>query len=274
MSPYVGPVLFTAFVWWFATGLILFLDRLSPRTFPWSFAGTTVLAAAALYGLAESRSHATVAGAYCAFACAVGVWGWIEMSFLTGFVTGPRRHGCPAGCSGWAHFTHGVAALLYHELAIALLSVAVLGLTWGGPNRVGAWAFIVLWGMQESAKLNLFLGVVNLGESFLPPHLAYLGSFFRRRRMNALLPVSVAVGAGLAVFEGMRAADPSIDAFGRTGATLLATLLALGAIEHVALVVPVRIERLWRMLDRAPATDDTREARSAVPIRARIEEPV
>jgi putative photosynthetic complex assembly protein 2 len=271
MSPYLGPVLFTAFVWWFATGLILFLDRLSPRTFPWSFAGATGVAAVALYGLAASASIATPAGAYCAFACAVAVWGWIEMSFLTGFITGPRRHGCPQGCSGWAHFGHGVSALLYHEIAIALLSVAVIGLTWGGPNRVGAWAFIVLWGMRESSKLNLFLGVLNLGESFLPPHLAYLGSFFRRRRMNALLPVSVAVGAALALYEGRVASDATVSAFGRTGATLLATLLTLGVLEHLALVIPVRIERLWRLVDR---DSGDAQRRGAVALRARIEEPV
>ena len=266
------PVLFAAFVWWFATGLILFLDRLPMRTFPWSFSAATGVAAASLYGLAASRAEATVAGAYCAFACAVGVWGWIEMSFLTGYITGPRRHGCPQGCSGWPHFRHGVAALLYHELAIVVLSVAVIGLTWGGPNQVGAWAFIILWGMRESAKLNLFLGVVNLGESLLPPHLAYLASFFRRRRMNALLPVSVLAGTGLAIYEGLRAADPANDAFGRAGATLLATLLALGALEHLALVVPVRIELLWKLLDRPPTRGT--ESRVAAPIHAHVEEPV
>jgi putative photosynthetic complex assembly protein 2 len=270
MSTYVTPVLFAAFVWWFATGLILFLDRLPRQTFPWSFAAATGVAAASLYGLASTRTEATVAGAYCAFACAVGVWGWIEMSFLTGYITGPRRHGCPQGCSGWAHFRHGVAALLYHEIAIVLLSLAVLGLTWGGPNQIGAWAFIILWGMRESAKLNLFLGVVNLGESFLPPHLAYLASFFRRRRMNALLPVSVLVGGGLAIHEALRAADPATDAFGRAGATLLATLLALGALEHLALVVPMRIELLWKLLDRKP--EGGAETRSVVAIRAQVEE--
>ena len=274
MSTYVLPVLFTALVWWFATGAILFLDRLSPRTFPWSFAGATGVAAAALYGLAVTRTHATTGGAYCAFACAVAVWGWIEMSFLMGFITGPRRHACAPGCSGWSHFRHGVEALLYHELAIGLLSVAVVGLVWGGPNQVGAWAFVILWGMRESAKLNLFLGVANLGESFLPPHLSYLSSFFRRRRMNALLPASVVAGTVLAILQVLVAADPLAVGFGRTGATLLATLLTLGVIEHLALVVPVRIEALWRLLDRsAPATGNG-EMRTVVAIRGQIEDPV
>ena len=47
--------------------------------------------------------------------------------------------------------------------------------------------------MRESAKLNLFLGVRNLSEEFLPAHLAYLQSYFRRRSMNMLFPFSVTV---------------------------------------------------------------------------------
>ncbi len=28
---------------------------------------------------------------------------------------------------------------------------------------------MALWGMRQSAKLNVFLGVLNLGEQFFPP---------------------------------------------------------------------------------------------------------
>jgi putative photosynthetic complex assembly protein 2 len=44
------------------------------------------------------------------------------------------------------------------------------------PNQVGTGTFAVLWVMRISAKLNLFLGVRNLSEELLPPHLAYLGA--------------------------------------------------------------------------------------------------
>ena len=86
-------------------------------------------------------------------------------------------------------------AILWHELGIVVVGVAIVLVTWGQPNQVATQTFLVLWVMRTSAKLNLFLGVRNLSEEFLPPHLAYLQSFFRRRPMNALLPFSV-LGAG------------------------------------------------------------------------------
>ena len=36
--------------------------------------------------------------------------------------------------------------------------------------------------MRQSAKLNVFLGVRNLSEEFLPQHLHYLQSYFTRSR--------------------------------------------------------------------------------------------
>lgn len=49
--------------------------------------------------------------------------------------------------------------------------------------------------MRTSAKVNLFLGARNLSEEFLPPHLRYMESFFRRRAVNLLFPVSVTVAS-------------------------------------------------------------------------------
>ncbi len=92
-------------------------------------------------------------------------------------------------------------AILWHELAILAVGVALIAVTWGEPNQVGTLTFVVLWVMRTSAKLNLFLGVRNLSEEFLPPHLAYLQSFFRRRAMNPLLPVSV-LGASAVLVMG------------------------------------------------------------------------
>ncbi|MBV8868454.1 MAG: DUF3623 family protein, partial [Acetobacteraceae bacterium] len=48
MAHYLAPVLFALFVWWFSTGLIIFLDGLPRRTFRWSMLGATVLLAASL----------------------------------------------------------------------------------------------------------------------------------------------------------------------------------------------------------------------------------
>ncbi len=37
----------------------------------------------------------------------------------------------------------------------------------------------MLWAMRQSAKLNLFLGVRNLSDELLPPHLRYLADVLR-----------------------------------------------------------------------------------------------
>ena len=36
MTAYLPPIFFALFVWWFSTGVILYLDGLPVRTFKWS----------------------------------------------------------------------------------------------------------------------------------------------------------------------------------------------------------------------------------------------
>lgn len=244
-SDYVLPMAATAFAWWGTTGVIAFLDGLPRRTFPTSLLAATVVLVASLYGLWATADDATVGGAYVAFACGLGVWAWLEMSFLMGFVTGPRRHACPPGCAGRKHFVHAVEAILWHELAILAAGIAVVALAWDGTNRVGAIAFLLLWGMRTSAKLNMFLGVRNLGEAFLPDHLRYLLSFFRRRAMNLLFPVAITAGTWITVYF-VRYALGADDEATAVGFTLLATLSALGVLEHWLLVLPLPGDALWR----------------------------
>jgi len=78
MDTVIGAILFTLFLWWFSTGVILYLDGLPRRTFRWSLLGATVLFAVALYGLAVTRSDTSVTGAYLAFTFGVLVWGFQE----------------------------------------------------------------------------------------------------------------------------------------------------------------------------------------------------
>ena len=101
MSQYALPILFTLFVWWFSTGVILYLGRLPQTSFKWTMLGFTLLLGCALAGLSISASRTTVASAYCAFTCAVLVWSWQEVAFLLGYVTGARRSECPVDSHGW-----------------------------------------------------------------------------------------------------------------------------------------------------------------------------
>jgi putative photosynthetic complex assembly protein 2 len=237
---------YALFVWWFSTGAILYLDGLPRRTYRWSLLGATAVAWAALVGLATSSDDVTPAGAYCAFTCAVLVWGWQEMAFLMGIVTGPRKTASPPGCTGWRHFVNATQTLLYHELALLAALAAVIAVTWGSANQVGAWTFLTLWVMRLSAKLNLFLGVRNTNEQFLPAHLSYLKSFLTRRPLNLLFPVSITASTAVAALMVRDLLAPGAGAFEVAGLTLVASLLVLAILEHWFLVLPVSLDALWR----------------------------
>jgi putative photosynthetic complex assembly protein 2 len=247
------PVLFAVLIWWFSTGLVLLLDNLPSATFRWSRVVSSAVALAALAGLVHTASQTSVAAAYCAFTCALLVWGWHELSFLTGWVTGPRKTASPPGLRGWPRFSQALCALLWHELAIAAAGVLIVAITWNQANPVGGWTFLVLWVMRTSAKLNLFLGVRNWSEEFLPPQLAYLESFFRRRPMNALFPFAVTAATGVAWFMVSAALNQATPAAHSIGLLLVSSLLALAILEHWLLVLPFNATALWRWAMRTPA---------------------
>jgi hypothetical protein len=161
MVLYALPALYALFIWWFSTGVIMYLDGLPRKTFKWSILGATVLMLFSLWGVYASRNDASVQGAYCAFSCGLLAWGWQEISFYMGYVTGTRKQPCPEGCSGWKHFGHAIQTSLWHELAIIAMGVVVVALTWGAKNQIGMWTFMVLWWMHQSAKAYVRLRVTR-----------------------------------------------------------------------------------------------------------------
>jgi putative photosynthetic complex assembly protein 2 len=246
MPPLIWPVLFALAVWWLSTGLILYLDGLPRRTFGTTLTLATALLGAALWGLHQTRFDTGPTGAYCAFSCALLVWAWQELAFLLGVVTGPRRLPCPPDAFGWARARLALLTVLHHEIALVVLAVAVGLIVGDGNNRIGWWTYLALWIMRQSAKLNLFLGARNLSEAFLPDHLRYLHSYFRRRAINRLIPVSIVATAGAATAVWQQALALPGDAPQAAGLALVGTLLALGALEHLLLVLPLPPEALWR----------------------------
>jgi putative photosynthetic complex assembly protein 2 len=241
---YLLPPLFALFVWWFGTGVVMLLDALPRSASRLSLWISSVIALAALICISRTAHHTSVAGAYAGFGCAVLVWGWHELAFLSGWLTGPRRGPCSAPLHGPTRFNEAVQAILWHELAIIATCLAIAALTWGAPNQVATWTFGLLWVMRLSAKLNLFLGVRNRGEEFLPPHLVYIGSYFRHRPINPLLPTSLLAGAAFAALL----IDALIDASGaqRVALLLVTSMLLLALLEHLLMVTPLPATALWR----------------------------
>ncbi|WP_376097099.1 putative photosynthetic complex assembly protein PuhE [Roseomonas sp. CCTCC AB2023176] len=245
MVEHLLPAVVAIFLWWFATGLILYLDGMRRETFAYSLGAATLLLGAAVFGLHATSDLATPHGAVVGFLGGLAIWGWLELAFLTGFVTGPERSACPPGLRGWGRFVRATRTLLHHELAILSALLWTANLTWDGPNRIGLWTVLLLFGMRLSSKLNLFLGVRNSNAEFLPDHLRYLGTYFGKARGNPLLPFSLAGSVAVAGLLLWTAFAPGADSFTAVGFTLLGTLAALGALEHALMLLPLPATLLW-----------------------------
>ena len=234
-----GAVALTVLLWWGSTGLITGLVRRDPRSYPALLAATSITAVIGLAVLVGVREDTRVVAAIAGFCAALALWSWIEVTFLTGAITGQIR-ALPANLPrrGWRHALAALQAILWHELAIIVLAATVALLSIGWPNTIGLATLLVLWVLRSSAKLNLFLGVRNLGEGFLPDHLAHLLEHFHHRRMNALLPFSLVLSSG----SQAAAATLPVEA---VGYTMVATLAALGVLEHLLMVAPLPPEMLW-----------------------------
>jgi len=253
MTQYALPAVYAVLVWWIATGAVLAVVGRSRAGDRWCLAGAAVLFGVSLYGLGRIAGDTSAFGTYAAFTLAILLWGAIEISFLTGYVTGPMRSELPPGCEPWLRTVYAIGAILWHELLLLAAGIAVIAVSWGAPNQLGAWTFALLWVMRLSAKLNLFLGVPVLNDHLLPKPVAHLKSYFRKAPVSLFFPVSVT----LATIVTILLAEGSVmtHLMRPEGMVLLAALSALAVLEHWFMVLPIPLERLWRIsATRAPAT--------------------
>jgi putative photosynthetic complex assembly protein 2 len=239
----VWACVFTAMCWWFGTGVILWLDRLPPASFRWSLLGWTMLLILSFKGVYESMREVSVANAYLAFGSVILMWGWHELAFLTGWITGPRKVALTENAQGWQRFKESVQVMLHHELAL-LINFGILWLMQvDQPNHVALCTYALLWFMRLSAKLNLFFGVPQNGAQYLPPHLVYLASYFRTRLITPWFVISISAAIGTWCWLVWQAQQGAMAI--TTGWVMLATLLGLAIVEHLIMIFPLPLERLW-----------------------------
>lgn len=245
---------FGVFVWWASTGAILYAVRQPREAHGGLVLGAIPFAILAVFAFVMASNDPGVIGAWAGFAAAIVIWGWHELSFLTGMVTGPRPHGCAPSASGWRRFAMAFGALAWHELALAGTALG-LWLLSGTENQTGLIAFLILFGARISAKLNLFLGVPNMTDDLMPQGIGHLRSYFRVKRMNPLFPISV---LGLISVMGWLTAllwDAQTQGE-QAGLALCLSLAILALVEHLLMVLPVRESVLWRwLLPRAEETE-------------------
>ena len=259
-------VAYVLFVWWFSTGAVLLLVGLSARHEVWLKAGAAVLAVASLAGIVASSTTADATSAYGAFTCAILLWGAVEISLLAGWITGPRPERCPVGITGVARVGYALQAIVYHELVLIAAAGLVFAVTSGTANQLGWWTFASLLILRQSAKINLFLGVRTLNDELMPSQVDFLRSYFARGPMNWLFPVSVTAATSAAVFLAV-AAVTATTAFEELAFALLAVLVALGALEHWFMVLPISVTDLWRWSAQGLPAVAPKDQASSPPVR-------
>jgi putative photosynthetic complex assembly protein 2 len=259
MSVFIPPVLFVLFVWWFSTGVVLYLNNLPKHTYKWSLLGATVVLVGSIYGLTVTSQSDTLVSAYLSFTFGLLAWAWTQFTFYTGMITGPRTTPCPSSCAGPRHFWHAVETSMYHEIFAALLGIVICFSTMNGQNHVGSWTYTIIWLMHTSAKLNAVLGARNLNEHFFPEQLRYLSSFITKRPMNLLFPISVTVATVAVSILMNKAMSAENDSFDMLALTFYITILALGILEHWFMMLPLPSEALWNWAVKAKEVLSGRE---------------
>lgn len=238
------PALYALLVWWFGTGIVLTVVRRRIESHRYSMIVGLSLAVAALVVIAATSRQPTELSAYIGFTSAIVVWGFVELTFLTGLITGPNKKDTAASAAGAARLRPAVAAVIYHEVALVAGGLAILTSTHFAVGATATLTYALLWVMRLSAKINLFLGVPQLHDELLPAPIWHLRSHFRRRPASWRLAVSILItlGAGLGFVWLAISATPSAVA---TEHALLATLCLLASLEHVFMLIPVPLMKMW-----------------------------
>lgn len=249
-SPWIAA-LAALFFWWFSTGAILLAvrraDREGAQARLWTVLMNLPFLVLGGFAFFDTLGDATVAGVYIAFLSALALWGWVELAFLTGVITGPIRQPLKGNEPEWERFIRAWGTIAYHEMLLVFLLISMAFWSYGAENTFGFWTFAVLFAARVSAKLNLYLGVRKINVEFLPEPLNHLPSHFRIAQMNWLFPISV-VGLSIVTALSLERIWASDTQAGIVGYALLAALSALALLEHWFMVLPLPDEKLWRWM--------------------------
>ena len=246
------------FAWWFSTGAILLVvkraDRGGPDSHRWAVLISAFLLVLGVACFFDTLHRDGVPAVYAGFFAVLAIWGWIEMAFLCGIITGPVTVPCPPDIPRWERFLRAWGVIAYHEMLLFGTAAVLCISAADAVNPHGADIFGLLFVARVSAKLNLFFGVPRINTEFLPSTLRHVPSHFRVARMNALFPVSV-IGLGWITWWGGSHLAASTTPADITGHALFTALAALALLEHLFMVIPLPDAKLWRWMLPASGTD-------------------
>jgi putative photosynthetic complex assembly protein 2 len=89
-------------------------------------------------GFFDTLTNDSVAGVYVAFLSALALWGWIELAFLTGVITGPVNQPLPDAAPEWERFIRAWGTIAYHEMLLAFTLIAMIFASYGAENKFGS----------------------------------------------------------------------------------------------------------------------------------------
>jgi len=253
----------TLLAWWVGTGAVFVSARGGPRRRCWSFAGATAMMGAALTALPYLSGRQDTGGILLALLAGFSIWAWVEFSFYTGYVTGPSRATPPPEAGFAVRFRYALAACLWHELVIPVLGVVIWFLSGPDGHLWSLGIYLTFWVLHEVARLNVLAGVPHPFAELLPDHLDHLKPYLEPRRPG--WPLYLTLAAHLVALAGL--GTVALGALGTPhllGWVSLGALVALGWLEHLVLLLPIPLDRLWRRIGMGKTPTPTPEA---VPLR-------
>jgi putative photosynthetic complex assembly protein 2 len=237
-----GAVVLVLLFWWLATGAIVAVERNDTTRLIGVLVATWLMVLAGVMAI-RVRDDTSPRGALLGFAVGSLAWLWVSALLYAGVIVGPSVPVPPelGQAPSIPLALRAIVATGWHDL----LALATIGGLYLIPGRNPlAWQTLGLfWIVQQVAKVNVFVGVVNNGIHFLPPRLAFLTAFFGPTRLHPLLPVSIVAAAVVAgwLIRGARRAE---QRFERWRLALLSVLVVLAAVEYAVLAIPDNLP-LW-----------------------------
>ena len=92
---HIVPMLLTVALWWGSTAVIARLIVGDPQRYPFLLRLFATIGAAGFAMILALREVNSTASAVAALLAALAVWSWIEVTFLTGKITGLAAGGAP-----------------------------------------------------------------------------------------------------------------------------------------------------------------------------------
>jgi putative photosynthetic complex assembly protein 2 len=240
-----SAILFTVFLWWFTTGLIIAVYGRPRLLTQVGYVVATLAMLLSFVVIVGTRDMTEPIAVIASVTCGVLIWGWLIMAYYLGYITGPGTSLEPAlrKQTLLARFTAALQFSLYHEVLAAVCALLICVITWGQPNQWALWIYLALWLMHTSAKLNVFFGVRNFRINLLPEWMHHLHGLLGKRGSTGFFPLSVGL-ATLALLGLVYHALVTASVGHSLGALIVATMIGLGILEHLLLVLPVA-SMLW-----------------------------